>query len=78
MSEHLLDEMFEKGDLVKLSYPSHTLGFSNAVIGIYLETRNPNKGNEEHIVWAMDTGQKHSFNKEQALSWLEKINVSER
>jgi len=68
--------MFQKGDLVKLSYPSHPLGFSNVLIGIYLETRNPNKGNEEHIVWAI--GQKHSLNKEQALSWLEKVNVSER
>ena len=63
--------MFQKGDLVKLSYPS-----GNVLIGIYLETRNPNKGNEEHIVWAI--GQKHSLNKEQALSWLEKVNVSER
>lgn len=73
MSEHLLDEMFQKGDLVKLSYPFHSLGFSKVPIGIYLETRNPNKGNEEHIVWA--TGQKYSLNKEQALSWLEKVDV---
>ena len=58
--------MFEKGDLVKLSYLS-----GNVLIGIYLETRNPNKGNEEHIVWAI--GQKHSLNKEQALSWLKKV-----
>jgi|DEB0MinimDraft_3_1074331.scaffolds.fasta_scaffold68719_4 hypothetical protein len=68
--------MFQKGDLVKLSYPSHPLGFSNVLIGIYLETRNPDKGNEEHIVWA--TGQKYSLNKEQALSWLEKVNVPKR